>query len=43
MSETRALTNAIGNGVASIVTSRWEHQLDGAPSRPRRTARIHLA
>jgi aerobic C4-dicarboxylate transport protein len=28
MSETRALTNTIGNGVATIVVSRWEHQLD---------------
>jgi aerobic C4-dicarboxylate transport protein len=29
MSECRALTNTIGNGVATIVTSRWEHHLDG--------------
>lgn len=28
MSETRALTNTIGNGVATLVVSRWEHQLD---------------
>jgi aerobic C4-dicarboxylate transport protein len=28
MSECRALTNTIGNGVATIVVSRWEHQLD---------------
>ena len=28
MSEARALTNAIGNGVATIVVSRWEGELD---------------
>jgi len=28
MSECRALTNLIGNGVACIVISRWEHELD---------------
>jgi aerobic C4-dicarboxylate transport protein len=28
MSECRALTNTIGNGVATIVVSRWERQLD---------------
>ena len=28
MSEARALTNFIGNGVATIVVSRWEHELD---------------
>lgn len=28
MSEARALTNMIGNGVATIVISRWEGQLD---------------
>ena len=28
MSECRALTNFIGNGVASIVVSRWEGELD---------------
>jgi aerobic C4-dicarboxylate transport protein len=28
MSECRALTNTIGNGVATIVVSRWEHALD---------------
>jgi aerobic C4-dicarboxylate transport protein len=28
MSECRALTNLIGNGVATIVVSRWEGELD---------------
>jgi aerobic C4-dicarboxylate transport protein len=28
MSECRALTNIIGNGVAAIVVSKWEHELD---------------
>jgi aerobic C4-dicarboxylate transport protein len=30
MSEARALTNLIGNGVASVVVSRWEGELDVA-------------
>jgi aerobic C4-dicarboxylate transport protein len=28
MSEARALTNFVGNGVATIVVSRWENELD---------------
>ena len=28
MSECRALTNIIGNGVATIAVSRWENELD---------------
>jgi aerobic C4-dicarboxylate transport protein len=28
MSECRALTNFVGNGVASVVVSRWEGELD---------------
>jgi aerobic C4-dicarboxylate transport protein len=28
MSECRALTNAIGNGVAALVVARWENELD---------------
>ncbi|MGO4304641.1 dicarboxylate/amino acid:cation symporter [Cupriavidus sp. RAF12] len=30
MSECRALTNIIGNGVATVVISAWEHELDRA-------------
>ncbi len=30
MSEARALTNLIGNGVATLVISRWERELDAA-------------
>src|SRR5262249_27394908 len=29
MSECRALTNLVGNGVATVVISRWEGELDG--------------
>jgi len=28
MSECRALTNFVGNGVASVVVSKWENELD---------------
>jgi aerobic C4-dicarboxylate transport protein len=28
MSECRALTNVVGNGVATLVVSRWEHEID---------------
>jgi aerobic C4-dicarboxylate transport protein len=30
MSEARALTNLIGNGVATIVVSKWEGELDSS-------------
>lgn len=33
MSECRALTNVIGNGVATIVVSRWEKELDAEKMR----------
>jgi aerobic C4-dicarboxylate transport protein len=33
MSECRALTNLVGNGVATIVISRWERELDTAKLR----------
>ena len=33
MSEARALTNIIGNGVATIVVARWENELDSATLR----------
>ena len=28
MSEARALTNFVGNGVATVVVSKWEKELD---------------
>jgi aerobic C4-dicarboxylate transport protein len=28
MSEARSLTNFVGNGVAAVVVSRWENELD---------------
>jgi aerobic C4-dicarboxylate transport protein len=48
MSEARALTNFVGNAVATIVVSRWENQLDlprasaliGARSAPRETVAV---
>jgi aerobic C4-dicarboxylate transport protein len=33
MSECRALTNVVGNGVATLVVSRWERELDPAKLR----------
>lgn len=35
MSECRAITNLIGNGVATVVISRWENELDPAGLRER--------
>lgn len=46
MSECRALTNIVGNGVASIVVSAWEGGLDreklAATLRPARPDRVHV-
>lgn len=36
MSECRALTNVVGNGVATIVVSRWEREMDGEKMRAMR-------
>jgi aerobic C4-dicarboxylate transport protein len=33
MSEARALTNLIGNGVATVVVAKWENALDVARMR----------
>jgi aerobic C4-dicarboxylate transport protein len=33
MSECRAITNVIGNGVAALVVSRWQGELDSAKLR----------
>jgi aerobic C4-dicarboxylate transport protein len=33
MSEARAITNLIGNGVGAIVVSRWEKELDTVRAR----------
>jgi aerobic C4-dicarboxylate transport protein len=33
MSEARALTNLVGNGVATIVVAKWENSLDEARMR----------
>ncbi len=35
MSEARSLTNFVGNGVAAIVVSRWENELDDRHAGPR--------
>ena len=34
MSECRALTNLVGNGVATLVISRWEGELDRDQLKP---------
>jgi aerobic C4-dicarboxylate transport protein len=41
MSECRALTNVIGNGVATIVVSRWENELDLAKLRDALAHPVH--
>jgi aerobic C4-dicarboxylate transport protein len=33
MSEMRALTNLVGNGVATIVVSKWEKEFDAERAR----------
>ena len=33
MSECRALTNVVGNGVATLVVSRWQGELDSVKMR----------
>ena len=33
MSEARAITNLIGNGVGAVVVSRWEKELDTVRAR----------
>jgi aerobic C4-dicarboxylate transport protein len=38
MSECRALTNVVGNGVATLVVSRWERELDAGRLRERMSA-----
>ena len=54
MSEARAITNLIGNGVATVALARWENDLDqdqlrrtlgaaGAEVSPSRDARDHAA
>jgi aerobic C4-dicarboxylate transport protein len=40
MSECRAITNVIGNGVATIVVSRWEKELDPAEMRAAMKRRV---
>jgi aerobic C4-dicarboxylate transport protein len=40
MSECRALTNVVGNGVATLVVSRWEGELDAAELRERMKPRL---
>lgn len=43
MSEARAITNLIGNGVATIVVARWEHELDSQRLRTELGGRAALA
>jgi aerobic C4-dicarboxylate transport protein len=43
MSECRALTNVVGNGVATLVVSRWEGELDMAKTRQIMKDRLPLA
>lgn len=42
MSEARALTNFIGNGVATVVVSKWEKELDSARMDDVLNGRVHV-
>jgi aerobic C4-dicarboxylate transport protein len=42
MSEARALTNFIGNGVATVVVSKWENELDSARMDDVLSGRVHI-
>ncbi|MGF6272775.1 aerobic C4-dicarboxylate transport protein [Massilia sp. UYP11] len=42
MSEARALTNFIGNGVATVVVSKWEKELDSARMDDVLSGRVHV-
>jgi aerobic C4-dicarboxylate transport protein len=42
MSEARALTNIIGNGVATLVVSRWENEIEPASLRARMAKNVDL-
>ena len=43
MSECRALTNLVGNGVATVVVSRWEGELSGEQLRANMLQKPSLA
>lgn len=42
MSEARALTNFVGNGVATVVVSQWEKELDSARMDDVLNGRVHV-
>lgn len=42
MSEARALTNFVGNGVATVVVSKWENELDSARMDDVLNGRVHV-
>ncbi|WP_208278067.1 dicarboxylate/amino acid:cation symporter [Massilia oculi] len=42
MSEARALTNFIGNGVATVVVSKWEKELDSSRMDDVLSGRVHI-
>jgi Na+/H+-dicarboxylate symporter len=43
MSEARAITNLIGNGVATMVVSKWEGEFDPAKYEAAMSGRASLA